>query len=510
MVVLLKNFAVEQAFLGERHAVGRIVCPAQLELLVGVKALGILLDIIHHAVAHSIREGGLLAPQDLRRQPVALKGLAQQVLALAVAVQLLFRVDGHDVAHKIQIPKGHAGLDAVGGNAAVGPQDVVHVQLPDALLAFLLEGVGGGGVVGVLVAEQLIGDLTGQQHPDVGLLVDGLAQQVHAHAGADGGDVPGAQQADDLFQTVDDHVPVDDDLVVLAAQIFSGLARILQVDGVGVHADGKGADGLVQLLGGNGAHQRGIQTAGKQEAYRSICIQTLLHACDQLFADVPQHGVHIVLHGGGHIGDVLIADEAAIAVVAADGEGTDVVAPANEVLHLGGEGNLVAGLGVAVEQRTDADGVAGGDEPVLAGIVHDERELGIHVAEHIQTIFIVQRQQDLTVAVRLELVAPALQDFFFKAEAVQLAVAHHAVGTAVERLHAFRRQAHDGKAAKAHQTERPFHHTLVVRAAHDRAQQVFLEFGGTQIVPGIAHNTTHISYPSFFNKKIRQLIHPNC
>ena len=131
------------------------------------------------------------------------------------------------------------------------------------------------------------------------------------------------------------------------------------------------------------------------------------------------------------------------------------------------------------------------------------------MAEHIQTILIVQRQQNLTVAVRLELVAPAFQDFFFKAETVQLAVAHHAVGTAVERLHAFRRQAHDGKAAKAHQTERPFHHTLVVWAAHNRAQQVFLEFGGTQIVPGIAHNTTHISYPSFFNKKIRQLIHPN-
>ena len=119
------------------------------------------------------------------------------------------------------------------------------------------------------------------------------------------------------------------------------------------------------------------------------------------------------------------------------------------------------------------------------------------MAEHIQTVLIVQRQQDLAVAVRLELVAAALEDLFLKAEAVQLAVAHHTVGTAVERLHAFRRQAHDGKAAKAHQTKRPFHHTLVVRAAHDRAQQVFLEFGGTQIVPGIAHNTTHISYPSF-------------
>ena len=66
--------------------------------------------------------------------------------------------------------------------------------------ALLLEGVGGGGEVGVLVAEQLVGNFAGQQHADVGLLVDGLAQQVHAHAGTDGGDVPGAQQPDDLFQ----------------------------------------------------------------------------------------------------------------------------------------------------------------------------------------------------------------------------------------------------------------------------------------------------------------------
>ena len=119
------------------------------------------------------------------------------------------------------------------------------------------------------------------------------------------------------------------------------------------------------------------------------------------------------------------------------------------------------------------------------------------MAEHIQTVLVIQRQQDLAVAVGGKLVAPALQDLLLKTEAVELTVADHAVGTAVEGLHPLRGQAHDGKAAKAHQTKRPFHHTLVVRAAHDRAQQVFLEFGDTQIVPGIAHNTTHISYPSF-------------
>ena len=53
----------------------------------------------------------------------------------------------------------------------------------------------------------------------------------------------------------------------------------------------------------------------------------------QLFADVGQHGVHVILHGSGHVGNVLIAHEAAVAVVAANGEGTDVIAPADQVLH---------------------------------------------------------------------------------------------------------------------------------------------------------------------------------
>ena len=70
------------------------------------------------------------------------------------------------------------------------------------LFGLLLERLGGGGEVRVLVAEQLVGDLAGQQHPDVGVLVDGLAAQVHAHAGPDGGDVVGAQQGDDLLQRV--------------------------------------------------------------------------------------------------------------------------------------------------------------------------------------------------------------------------------------------------------------------------------------------------------------------
>ena len=92
MVVFLEDLAVEQALLGKRHTVGGVVCPAELELLVGIEALGVLLDVVHHAVAHGVGEGGLLTPEDLRRQPVALERLAQQVFALAENNMIKFLV----------------------------------------------------------------------------------------------------------------------------------------------------------------------------------------------------------------------------------------------------------------------------------------------------------------------------------------------------------------------------------------------------------------------------------
>ncbi len=49
-----------------------------------------------------VAEGRLLAHENVVRQPVALKGVAQQV-PLAVDVALLGRVDGHDILHEVQI-----------------------------------------------------------------------------------------------------------------------------------------------------------------------------------------------------------------------------------------------------------------------------------------------------------------------------------------------------------------------------------------------------------------------
>ena len=63
------------------------------------------------------------------------------------------------------------------------------MQLPDPLLGFCLEGFPGGGKVGVLVAKQLIGDLTGQQDTNIRVFMDVLADQIHTDAGTDGRDV---------------------------------------------------------------------------------------------------------------------------------------------------------------------------------------------------------------------------------------------------------------------------------------------------------------------------------
>ena len=63
------------------------------------------------------------------------------------------------------------------------------MQLPNPLLTLRLERRRRGGEIRVLIPKQLVADLARQQHPDVALLMDGPAEEIHAHAGPDGGDV---------------------------------------------------------------------------------------------------------------------------------------------------------------------------------------------------------------------------------------------------------------------------------------------------------------------------------
>ncbi len=87
-------------------------------------------------------------------------------------------------------------------------------------------------------------------------------------------------------------------------------------------------------------------------------------------------------------------------------------------------------------------------------------------------------------------VAFSFQLLFERAEAVQLAVADHAVGAAEEGLHPLRRQAHDGQPAKAQQAEL-VSATRWSSGPRDGAQQILGKLFFGQIMPGITH-TQHI------------------
>ena len=172
------------------------------------------------------------------------------------------------------------------------------------------------------------------------MLVDVLADQIHAHRRADGGNIPGAEHGDDLFQRVQYDVAVDDDLGVVGVQVVGHLLGVFQVNGVLTHADSERADRLAQLLGRNRADQARIKTARQQEANRRVGVKALVHTGNQLFADVRQNLGQLVLAVGGRIGNVAVAHKLTVAVVAANRERIDFFAQAHEVFRLGRKGNV--------------------------------------------------------------------------------------------------------------------------------------------------------------------------
>ena len=262
-----------------------------------------------------------------------------------------------------------------------------------------------------------------------------------------------------------------DDLGVLGADEVGDFTGVLEVDGVKVHADGKGADPLAEELGGDGTDKAGIQTAGEQEAERRVGVEPLFHARDELLTDLFAHGVQIVLGVFRHRGEVGVADEFAVGVVVTRREGHDALAQTDEVLRLAGEEDAAVGE-IAVEERTDADGVARGDETVGLGVINDHGKLGIELGEHLHAVLAVEGENELAVGLGREGVALGLQLLFERTEAVQLAVANRHVAAEVEGLHPLLVQAHDGKAVEAEHTAAGLFHPAHVGTAGNGAVKV--------------------------------------
>ena len=335
-------------------------------------------------MADRVAERGLFAPQNFIGQPSALlERLAQEIFALSGAVAFLLRVDAHDVIHERKVAERHARFDAVVGDAAVGPQHIICVQLAHALLALLLKRLGRGGKVGVLVAEQLVGHFARQKHAHVGVLTDGLAQKIHAHACAHGGDVVCAEDGDDLLQSAAHLLRRHVEFRVLRAQILCRLACILEVDGVPLHADGKGADGLFQDARGDGADQRAVEPARQKKAQRSVGVEAFFHARDKALADARTDLLLALARPHRCARGVAEACELAVRVKAAGRERMNFLHPTDKAARLAGERNAAFCI-VAVEQRADADGVARGHKAFARVIVQNARKFRVEHTEHVR------------------------------------------------------------------------------------------------------------------------------
>ena len=139
----------------------------------------------------------------------------------------------------------------------------------------------------------------------------------------------------------------------------------------------------------------------------------------------------------------------------------------DEVFRLAGEDDCAVGV-VAVVQRTDADGIARGDEVFALRVVDHERILRVEFPEQVESVFFIQRQQNFAVGFALERDAFLQKRVADGTEAIDLAVAHQGVFAVRERLHALRVQSHDGKAVEAERRAADFQHLRAVRPAGDR------------------------------------------
>ena len=320
--------------------------------------------------------------------------------------------------------------------------------------------------------------------------MDGLAAEVHTHAGPDGGDVIGPQQGDHLFQCIQHLLAGHIHLGVIRADVIRHFSGVFQINGILVHANGEGADLLSQHQCADGAHQRGIQAAGEQETQRSVGVQPLIHTGDQLVADGAADGFQIVmaiLRNGGQVG---VADKLAVCVIMPRREGTDLLAEADKVLGLAGEHDATV-IQIAVEQRPDADGVPGGDEGIRLVVIDDHGKLRVQLGKHRKAVFPVQRQNDLAVAAALEFVALLRQLPLQGAEAVQLAVADHHVAVQLKGLHASLSQAHDGQPVEAQPAGAGVHEPGHIRPPGEGPVEILPNLMLVQFLRGKSHNCAH-------------------
>ncbi len=211
--------------------------------------------------------------------------------------------------------------------------------------------------------------------------------------------------------------------------------------------------------------------------------------------DVFIDGREVVIADFVHLRDVPVFNEFALEIVVSGREGHDLITEPDKVfgLRCKADGPILV---ITIVEGTNTDGVTGGD--VLSGRTVEENhgKLGVESLKHSRSVFIPEGEEQLTVGVTLEFIAPFDKVIFYGAEPVNFTVAHHIVRTAglvlsCERLHALRGKAHNGQAMEPQKTFTGLHDPRHVRSTGNGLVKTFLQgfqFDYTSCVP---KNRTH-------------------
>ena len=280
------------------------------------------------------------------------------------------------------------------------------------------------------------------------------------------------------------------------ADVVGDDARIFEVDGVLVHADGERLDGAAELARRDGADEGGIQPAREEEPDGRVRIQPLAHPLGQFDADIAADGIDVVGEVFLRRGNIGIAVKSPLIIVVSGREGADLpLCQSDEVFGFAGKEDRAVGE-VPVIEGADADGVARGDVLVLLPVVEHEGKLGVEHGEHLGPVFAVKGEQDLAVAVRREGIAELLETALEGTETVDLAVADELILAHGKGLHARRVQAHDGQAVEGHVTGRGALDAAHIRPARDGAIKAVEHLFIVDFLGRTAENGTHDSPPN--------------
>ena len=174
-----------------------------------------------------IGEGCLLTHQDALGKVISLKGMSEQIFSLSVHIHFFGRINAHDILYEIQIAERHPGFHGVDGDTSVRTKHIIQIQFPDSLGGFLLEAFGVRSKIRIFISEQLIGDLAGQQYPDIRGLMNGLTDQVHSDACTNCCNIKGSEDGNHLRKRPDDILLRNNDLRMLTSDMVCYLFCIL-------------------------------------------------------------------------------------------------------------------------------------------------------------------------------------------------------------------------------------------------------------------------------------------